>query len=69
MSPTFMIEKYAPYRRNEAAEFASGVRDAISQEPRSFETFARDYAAMRSLNAVEVKTAILRLIVLGGVRF
>jgi hypothetical protein len=37
-------------------------------ESLSFESFARDYAAMRSLNAVEVKTLKLRLIMLGGVR-
>ncbi len=43
-----LMEEYAHYRRNEAAEVTSGVRDAISQEPRSFESFARDYAAMFS---------------------
>ncbi len=43
-----LIEEYAHYRRNEAAEVTSGVRDAISQEPSSFATFARDYAEMFS---------------------
>jgi len=43
-----LMEEYAHYRRNEAAEVTSGVRDAISNEPRSFENFARDYAAMFS---------------------
>lgn len=43
-----LIEEYAHYRRNEAAEVTSGVSDATSQEPRSFETFARDYANMFS---------------------
>ncbi len=39
-----LIEEYAHYRRNEAAEVTSGIQDATSQNPRSFETFARDYA-------------------------
>ena len=43
-----LIEEYAHYRRNEAAEVTFGIRDAISQEPSSFATFARDYAEMFS---------------------
>ncbi len=43
-----LIEEYAHYRRNEAAEVTSGVYDAISQNPRSFESFARDYAEIFS---------------------
>ncbi len=39
-----LIEDYAPYRRGEAAEIATGVREAIGQEPRGFDGFARDYA-------------------------
>jgi uncharacterized protein YbjT (DUF2867 family) len=41
-----LLEEYAHYRRNEAAAIGSGVRDAIGKEPRSFETFAHDYAPM-----------------------
>ncbi len=41
-----LIEEYAHYRRNEAAEVTSGIQDATSQNPRSFETFARDYATI-----------------------
>ena len=40
-----LLEEYASWRQNEAAQIASGVRDATGQEPRGFETFARDYAA------------------------
>ena len=43
-----LIEDYAHYRRGEAAAVTSGVRDAIGKAPRSFEEFARDYAAMFS---------------------
>jgi uncharacterized protein YbjT (DUF2867 family) len=43
-----LIEDYAHYRRNEAALIASGVQEAISKAPRSFEDFARDYATMFS---------------------
>jgi len=43
-----LIEDYAHYRRNEAALIASGVQEAISKTPRSFEDFARDYATMFS---------------------
>lgn len=43
-----LLEDYAHYRRNEAEAIASGVRDAIGKEPRSFEAFTRDYATMFS---------------------
>jgi uncharacterized protein YbjT (DUF2867 family) len=43
-----LIEDYTHYRRGEAAAVTSGVRDAIDKAPRSFEEFARDYAAMFS---------------------
>jgi uncharacterized protein YbjT (DUF2867 family) len=43
-----LIEDYAHYKRGEAAAVTSGVRDAIGKAPRSFEEFARDYAAMFS---------------------
>jgi uncharacterized protein YbjT (DUF2867 family) len=43
-----LLEEYALYRRGEAAAVTSGVRDAIGKTPRSFEAFARDYAAMFS---------------------
>jgi uncharacterized protein YbjT (DUF2867 family) len=39
-----LLEDYAHYRRNEAAAVLSGVQDAVSKEPRSFEEFACDYA-------------------------
>ncbi len=39
-----VIEDYAHYSRGEAAETASGVREAIGRVPRSFDDFARDYA-------------------------
>jgi uncharacterized protein YbjT (DUF2867 family) len=41
-----LLEEYAHYRRNEAAEIGSGVKEAIGKEPRNFETFAHDYALM-----------------------
>lgn len=41
-----LLEEYAHYQRNEAATIGSGVKDAIGKEPRSFETFAHDYAPM-----------------------
>jgi uncharacterized protein YbjT (DUF2867 family) len=41
-----LLEEYACYQRGEAAAVTSGVRDAIDKAPRSFEAFARDYAAM-----------------------
>ena len=40
-----LLEEYASWSQNEAAQIASGARDATGQEPRPFETFARDYAA------------------------
>jgi uncharacterized protein YbjT (DUF2867 family) len=43
-----LVEDYAHYRRGEAAAVTSGVRDAIGKAPRSFDEFARDYAAMSS---------------------
>jgi uncharacterized protein YbjT (DUF2867 family) len=43
-----LLEEYALYRHGEAAAVTSGVRDAIGKVPRSFEAFARDYAAMLS---------------------
>jgi uncharacterized protein YbjT (DUF2867 family) len=41
-----LLEDYAHYRRNEAVAVTSGIQDAIGKAPRSFETFARDYATM-----------------------
>jgi uncharacterized protein YbjT (DUF2867 family) len=43
-----LLEEYALYRRGEAAPVTSGVQDAIGKAPRSFQAFARDYAAMFS---------------------
>ena len=43
-----VVEDYALYRRGEAAAATSGVRDAIGKAPRTFEEFARDYAAVFS---------------------
>ena len=43
-----LVEDYAHYRRGEAEAVTSGVQDAIGKAPRSFEEFARDYAAMFS---------------------
>ena len=40
-----LLEEFAMYRRNEAAEVESGVRDALGRPPRSFDDFARDYAS------------------------
>ena len=39
-----LVEDYAHYHRGEAAEVAPGVQEATGQPPRSFATFARDYA-------------------------
>ena len=39
-----LIEDYAHYRRGEASTVASGVEDATGMPPRSFDSFARDYA-------------------------
>ncbi len=41
-----LLEDYAHYRRGEASVVASGVQDATGKAPRSFETFAHDYAPM-----------------------
>jgi hypothetical protein len=40
-----LIEDYAHYRRGEASSIASGVQDATGSPPRSFDSFARDYAS------------------------
>src|SRR5215471_9436002 len=39
-----LVEDYAHYRRGEAATIASGVEDATGAPPRSFDSFALDYA-------------------------
>lgn len=39
-----LIEDYAHYSRNEAAPVIAGVQDATGHAPRSFATFAGDYA-------------------------
>jgi uncharacterized protein YbjT (DUF2867 family) len=39
-----LLEDYAHYRRGEAAAVSSGVQDVTGQAPRTFATFARDYA-------------------------
>lgn len=39
-----LVEDYAHYRRGEAAEVTSGVKDAAGEVPRDFDGFARDYA-------------------------
>jgi uncharacterized protein YbjT (DUF2867 family) len=39
-----LIEDYAHYRRNEAAMVSSDIQEAIGKEPRTFKTFACDYA-------------------------
>ena len=39
-----LLEDYAHYRRGEAAAVFSGVQDVTGQAPRTFATFARDYA-------------------------
>ena len=39
-----LIEDYAHYRRGEAMEIATGVRDATGADPRPFDGFAHDYA-------------------------
>ena len=43
-----LIEDYAHYRRGEASVVASGVQDTTGKAPRSFETFAHDYAPVFS---------------------
>ena len=40
-----LIEDYAHYGRGEAAEIATGVRDATGKNPSPFDGFARDYAS------------------------
>ena len=39
-----LLEDYAHYRRAEAAEVTSGVKDATGKAPRPFSEFASDYA-------------------------
>lgn len=39
-----LLEEYAAWSQDEAAQIATGVFDATGQEPRAFEQFARDYA-------------------------
>ena len=39
-----LLEEYAAWSQDEAAQIATGVFDATGHEPRSFEQFARDYA-------------------------
>ncbi|UQA58605.1 SDR family oxidoreductase [Polyangium aurulentum] len=39
-----LLEDYAHYRRGEAATVTSGVKDATGRAPRTFSTFANDYA-------------------------
>jgi uncharacterized protein YbjT (DUF2867 family) len=39
-----LLEDYDHYRRGEAAEVSSAVRDVTGKEARSFQEFARDYA-------------------------
>lgn len=41
-----LIEDYAHYRRGEAAAVQPGIQDATGRQPRRFETFAQDYAAV-----------------------
>ncbi len=40
-----LIEDYVHYHRGEASAVTSGVQDAAGTVPRSFETFAQDFAA------------------------
>jgi uncharacterized protein YbjT (DUF2867 family) len=41
-----LLEEFAMYRRGEAAEVESGVREALGRPPRSFDEFAHDYASL-----------------------
>ena len=41
-----LLEEFAMYRRGEAAEVESGVREALGRPPGSFDEFARDYASL-----------------------
>ncbi|WP_221393825.1 SDR family oxidoreductase [Dyadobacter sp. NIV53] len=43
-----LVEDYAHYKLGEASEVQSGVKDATSFEPRSFDWFAMDYAGFFS---------------------
>ena len=43
-----LIEDYAHYQRDEASVVTSELQNATGKAPRSFETFARDYAPMFS---------------------
>ena len=43
-----LLEEFAMYRRSEAAGVEPGVPEALGRPPRSFEDFARDYAALFS---------------------
>jgi hypothetical protein len=47
-----LIEDYAHYQRGEAQDLASGVQDTTGQAPRSFETFARDYATLWLMSTI-----------------
>lgn len=40
-----LVEEFEMYRRGEASEIESGVREALHRSPRPFESFARDYAS------------------------
>jgi uncharacterized protein YbjT (DUF2867 family) len=39
-----LVEDYAHYSRGEGTEVTTGIFDATGKQPRSFETFAKDYA-------------------------
>jgi len=41
-----LIEEFAMYRRGEAAEIESGVREALARDSRSFDEFARDHSSL-----------------------
>lgn len=41
-----LLEEFGMYRRGEASEVESGVREALGRPPRSFDEFARDYASL-----------------------
>ena len=56
-----LIEDYAHYRRGEASTITFGVENAIGTAPRSFDDFARDYAAAFSFNSTQgSSTAVAR---------
>lgn len=40
-----LLEEYAAWSQDEAAQVTASVRDATAHEPRSFEQFARDHAS------------------------